>query len=197
MKGGMRISIYQTIKAAVTTRQAAEFYGQSVSPNGMTLCPFHEDHHPSMKVAEKFRCFACGAYGDVIDYVAKLFELSPYETAQKLAADFGINVDDDAPQVIAKPKPRDMEQRCFAALNRYRQLLIQRKDFYTPQTFDGPYTYGYRDTDEELLRIEHWLDILIEPYGNRRMQVVDYMTESNRLQRLEHYLTQLREEVKT
>lgn len=194
----MRISIYQTVKAAVITRQAAEFYGQSVSPSRMTLCPFHSDHHPSMKVAEKFRCFACGAYGDVIDYVAKLFDLSSYEAAQKLAADFGIHVNTDSfPDVIQKPKPSDMEGRCFVALNQYRQLLIQRKNYYAPQTPDGPYTHGYKDTDAELLLIEYWLDILIEPYGNRRKQVVHYMTENDRLQRLEHYLTQLGEEVKT
>lgn len=193
----MRISIYQAIKAAVTTRQAAEFYGQSVSQSGMTLCPFHEDHHPSMKVAEKFRCFACGAYGDVIDYVAKLFDLSSYEAAQKLAADFCINMNtESSSNVIPNTRPRDMAHRCFAALNRYRSILIQRKNYYAPQTPAGPYTYGYRDTDEELLLIEHWLDILIEPYGNRRKQVVDYMTESDRLQRLEHYLTQLGKEVK-
>lgn len=193
----MRISIYQTIKAAVTTRQAAEFYGQSVSQSGMTLCPFHEDHHPSMKIAEKFRCFACSAYGDVIDYVAKLYDLNPYEAAQKLAADFGIRMDVDAPQITSKPKSKDKEHRCFAALNRYRNILIHKKSFYAPQTFAGPYTYGYKATDEELLLIEHWLDILIEPYGNRRKHVVDYMTENDRLQRLEHYLTQLGEEVKT
>lgn len=193
----MRISIYQTIKAAVTTRQAAEFYGQTVSPNGMTLCPFHEDHNPSMKVAEKFRCFACGAYGDMIDYVAKLFDLNPYEAAQKLAADFGINMNtESSSNVIPNARPRDMEKRCFAALNRYRNILIQQKRFFAPQSPAGPYTYGYKDTDEELLLIEHWLDILIEPYGNRRKQVVNYMTESDRLQRLEHYLTWLGKEVK-
>ena len=44
------MNLYQRIKAAVTTRQAAESYGLKVSPSGMALCPFHDDHHPSLKL---------------------------------------------------------------------------------------------------------------------------------------------------
>ena len=47
-----------------------------------------------MKLNERyFYCFGCGATGDVIDLVAKLFDLSSYEAAQKLAQDFGIGPD--------------------------------------------------------------------------------------------------------
>ena len=100
----MPISIFQTVKAAITTRQAAEFYGQSVTPNGMTLCLFHDDRHPSMKVDERYYCFACNETGDVIDYVARLFGLSNYEAAKKLQSDFCINAD----TVVIRPnyKPR-------------------------------------------------------------------------------------------
>ena len=38
-------------------------------------------------------CFACGAYGDVIDFVGRLFQLSPYDAARKLAADFHLTPD--------------------------------------------------------------------------------------------------------
>lgn len=44
------MSLFQTIKAAVTTRQAAESFGLAVSKDGMALCPFHDDHHPSLKL---------------------------------------------------------------------------------------------------------------------------------------------------
>ena len=116
------ISIFQTVKAAITTRQAAEFYGQSVTPNGMTLCLFHDDHHPSMKVDERYYCFACNETGDVIDYVARLFDLSNYEAAKKLQEDFCINADTVVIRPTYKSK-RDFEQRCFIALNRYYQVL--------------------------------------------------------------------------
>ena len=35
------------------------------------LCPFHEDHEPSFSVdlsSGRFRCFACGAHGDMVDF---------------------------------------------------------------------------------------------------------------------------------
>ena len=33
-------NIFTTVKAAVTAKQAAEYYGLKVSRNGMTCCPF-------------------------------------------------------------------------------------------------------------------------------------------------------------
>ena len=77
------MTIYETIKAAISVKQAAEHYGLKVSHNGMACCPFHNDRHPSLKLNEDyFFCFGCGAKGDVIDLVARLFNLSNYEAAQ-------------------------------------------------------------------------------------------------------------------
>jgi DNA primase len=51
----------------------------------MTRCLFHDDRHPSLKLNPDFYyCFGCGAKGDVIDLVARLFNLSPYEAARKI-----------------------------------------------------------------------------------------------------------------
>lgn len=46
------MKLFESVKVAVTPRQAAETYGLRVLPNGMTCCPFHEDRHPSMKLTE-------------------------------------------------------------------------------------------------------------------------------------------------
>ena len=48
-------------------------------------CPFHGDKHPSMKVDSRFHCFACQADGDVIDFVGRLFQLSPYKAKPGMA----------------------------------------------------------------------------------------------------------------
>ena len=83
---------FELIKQVVRIPEAAAYYGLHVSRNGMACCPFHDDRHPSMKLNERyFYCFGCGATGDVIDLVAKLFGLSSYEAAKKLAHDFGID----------------------------------------------------------------------------------------------------------
>ena len=80
------MTIYEIIKAAISVKQAAKHYGLNVNRNGMACCPFHNDRHPSLKLNEDyFFCFGCGAKGDVIDLVARLFDLSSYEAAQKLS----------------------------------------------------------------------------------------------------------------
>lgn len=78
---------FESVKAAVPLRDAAKHYGLTVSRNGMTCCPFHEDRHPSLKMNEDyFFCFGCGASGDVIDFTARLFGISLKDAATKLAA---------------------------------------------------------------------------------------------------------------
>ena len=97
------MNLFETVKAAVTPRMAAERYGLPIQQGGMVCCPFHADRTPSMKLNEDyFYCFGCGATGDVIDLAARLFDLSKYEAVQKLAADFGIS--GEKPSVLAKLK---------------------------------------------------------------------------------------------
>ena len=71
------MNLFETVKAAVTPRMAAERYGLPIQQGGMVCCPFHADRTPSMKLNEDyFYCFGCGATGDVIDLAARLFDLS-------------------------------------------------------------------------------------------------------------------------
>lgn len=42
------MNIFETVKAAVTVRQAADYYGLKGSRSGMACCPFHNDRHPSL-----------------------------------------------------------------------------------------------------------------------------------------------------
>ena len=120
------MTIYETIKAAISVKQAAEHYGLKVSHNGMACCPFHNDRHPSLKLNEDyFFCFGCGAKGDVIDLVARLFNLSSYEAAQKLALDFGLDPKPPTAAAMVKPKRpyirqfREDEMLCFRVLTDY------------------------------------------------------------------------------
>lgn len=92
------MNIFHIVKETVTARQAAEHYGIRVNKNGMICCPFHNDRHPSMKVDKGFYCFACGAKGDVISFVSKLFCLTPLEAAKKLAEDFQVPIKKGSPK---------------------------------------------------------------------------------------------------
>ena len=134
------MTLFELVKQNICVPDAAEHYGLQVNRNGMCRCPFHEDRHPSMKLNEKyFYCFGCGATGDVIDLVARLFGLSSYEAAQKLAQDFGIGPD-KPPAAAALPKPerpllkayRQEEVRCLRVLCDYLHLLEGWKQNYAP-----------------------------------------------------------------
>ena len=86
--------IFEIVKENVNLREAAELYGIDVNGYGKALCSFHNDRHPSLYVADDhYYCFACGEHGDVIDFVGRLFHLSLYDAAQKLAADFHLTPD--------------------------------------------------------------------------------------------------------
>ena len=138
------MTMYETIKAAISVKQAAEHYGLKASCNGMACCPFHNDRHPSLKLNEDyFFCFGCGAKGDVIDLVARLFDLSGYEAAQKLAADFGISTEPgQAVRASYKPKRphirqfREDEMLCSRVLTDYLHILEDWKLQYAPKTPD-------------------------------------------------------------
>ena len=82
------MSLYQTVKSAITVRQVGEMYGMEPDRHGMVCCPFHSDGDPSMKLNEEyFYCFGCGATGDVIDFTAKLFDLDPIKRCRISGAD--------------------------------------------------------------------------------------------------------------
>ena len=48
------MTIYETIKAAISVKQAAKHYGLNVNRNGMACCSFHNDRHPSLKLNEDY-----------------------------------------------------------------------------------------------------------------------------------------------
>ena len=136
------MTLFELVKQNICVPDAAKHYGLQVNRNGMCSCPFHEDQHPSMKLNERyFYCFGCGATGDVIDLVARLFDLNSYEAAQKLAQDFGIDPD-KPPAAAALPKPerpllkayRQEEVRCLRVLCDYLHLLEKWKRDYAPSS---------------------------------------------------------------
>ena len=124
--------IFEIVKENVNLREAAELYGIDVNRYGKALCPFHNDRHPSLYVADDhYYCFACGEHGDVIDFVSRLFQLSPYDAARKLMADFHLSPD-KPPSAAALHAKRirteaqqlmENERLCFSVLSDYVRVL--------------------------------------------------------------------------
>lgn len=45
------MNLFETVKNNVSLREAAQAYGLEVNRHGKALCPFHNDRHPSLYVA--------------------------------------------------------------------------------------------------------------------------------------------------
>ena len=193
---------FELIKQVVRVPEAAVYYGLQVSRNGMVCCPFHNDRHPSMKLNERyFYCFGCGVTGDVIDLVARLFDLSSYEAAQKLAYDFGIDPD-KPPAAIALPKPerpllkayRQEEVRCLRVLYDYLHLLERWKVQHTPKTPEDVLDDRFVEACQMLDYVEYLADLLIAAELEQRVKIVEMLNKDGLITGLEERLERLRKE---
>ena len=64
--------------------------------NYFGLCPFHDDHSPSLSVSpdkQIYKCFVCGESGNVFNFVMNYEHLSFPEAANLLAKNIGMNLD--------------------------------------------------------------------------------------------------------
>ena len=191
------MNLFETVKAAVTPRMAAERYGLPIQQGSMICCPFHADRTPSMKLNEDyFYCFGCGATGDVIDLAARLFDLSKYEAVQKLAADFGIS--GEKPSVLAKLKrgktQAEAERHCFRVLRDYFGILQDWKEHCAPQSPEDPIDPRYAEACHMLERIGNMLDILACGTPKERAEVVADLQKDDRLMRMEARNRQIKED---
>ena len=193
---------FELIKQVVRVPEAAAYYGLHVSRNGMACCPFHDDRHPSMKLNERyFYCFGCGATGDVIDLVAKLFGLSSYEAAKELAHDFGIDPD-KPPAAIALPKPerpllrayRQDEVRCLRVLCDYLHLLESWKVQYTPKTPEDVLDDRFVEACQMLDYVEYLAVLLIAAELEQRVKIVEMLNKDGLIAGLEERLDRLKKE---
>ena len=97
--------------------------------NYFAICPFHDDHNPSMSISPEkqiYTCFVCGASGNVFNFVANYEKVSfvsaVKKVAQKAAINLDINVKDDY-------KPQDTKYdkyyKMFDITNKYYQNNIK------------------------------------------------------------------------
>ena len=195
------MNLFETVKSQITTRQAAEFYGLNVRPNGMLCCPFHSDHHPSMKVDVRYYCFGCHETGDVIDFVGKLFHLKPLEAARKLAADFGIDPTTPASAAAIpvsayaeQARQREKEAACASILIDYECLLKERKARFAPSPDDEIWDIRFAEACEKLPIISELIDTIYSPDPELRKTITEGMEKYGSLESLRAQIEQWRKE---
>ena len=187
----MAENVFEAVKQSVSTREAAEFYGIKVRRNGMACCPFHDDKNPSMKVDQRFHCFGCGEDGDVIDFTAKLFDLSPKEAAEKLAQDFGLIYDSQAPprrryvrQKNEAQKFREDRQRCYRVLSDYYYLLKKWEADRSPRTPEEEPHPRFVEAIQKKAYVEYLLDLfLYESEEEQKAWIAEHTAEITHLER--------------
>ena len=73
--------------------------------NYFGVCPFHDDHSPSMSVSREkqiYRCFTCGASGNVLTFVMNYENIGFVDALKKLGDKVGIHLDIKSNQKSSK-----------------------------------------------------------------------------------------------
>ena len=188
----MAESVFEAVKQSVTVREAAQMYGIEVNRSGMACCPFHDDKNPSMKLNEEyFYCFGCGATGDVIDFTARLYNLSPKEAAEKLAQDFGLAYDSQAPprrryvrQKTEAQKFKEDRDHAFRVLADYFHLLRKWETDYTPKTPEENPHPRFMEAIQKKDYVGYLLDFFLENSPEeQKLWIAEHQSEIAKLER--------------
>ena len=116
------------------------------------LCPFHDDHSPSMsfKVSKNtYRCFVCGAHGGTIDLVMRYLNKDFLEACRWLADEHNVILTEYKPKETKPPKPFDAQ--------RYERFFL--RPWLSPEA--RQFLYDERRLDERVVRwcrLTSWRD---------------------------------------
>ena len=148
----------------------AERLGLTVNEHHKCLCPFHEDHHPSMSFKKnQYRCFVCGANGDTIELVMRHLNKDFKEACRWLADENCVILDE------WKPAKTDEVQKPFDA-TKYEHFFERpwlneeaRKFLFDERRIDPRVASWCRLTSWKNRSGIPWLQI---PYFNREGRLV-------------------------
>ena len=96
-----------------------------VPASGQIVCPFHDDHRPSMKLYEQSGyCFACHKHADAIEFVREVMDLSFVEAVNFLLDNFETVEPEDPEKIPAVLPPKE---HLFGMIP--REHLIEASEF--------------------------------------------------------------------
>jgi DNA primase len=107
-----RADIVDTVRHYVNIKKAGKSF--------KGICPFHDDHDPSLKIhpgKQIYKCFACGAGGNAIGFVMEIEGWSFPEAVRTLAERHGVEIPDEDPEAARRArKRRDKKQQYYATM---------------------------------------------------------------------------------
>ena len=112
-----------TIDKVIGASNIVELIGETVSLTKkgkyyVGKCPFHNEKTPSFKVdlnKGTYRCFGCGKYGDIINFLQERDGLTFVEAIKELGKKYGVEVK-DSPETTEETKTR-MHKESLLATN--------------------------------------------------------------------------------
>lgn len=140
----------EKVKSALNIVNVIETFTRlhKTGANYKVVCPFHDDHSPSMVVSpsrQTYHCFVCGASGDVISFVQHHLNLSFIEALRWCANQAGIEfpTKELTPEEEAVYKRREAQRIAIdAAAKFFQKNLGQTESFLASR--------GYSLTDKAL-----------------------------------------------
>jgi len=124
---------FAEIKKTTDLAAVVRSYGIELKKSGADYfgkCPFHDDPKASLSVNREkglFHCFGCGAKGNVIQFVAKMENLSDREAAQKLLGNIpGVNRGSQIGEPAIETDPLADTELFKAILEHYHEALFGR-----------------------------------------------------------------------
>ncbi|MGO8680127.1 MAG: CHC2 zinc finger domain-containing protein [Limisphaerales bacterium] len=141
---------FEQVKRTTDIVQVVASYGialKKVGQDQVGLCPFHDDHHPSLRVTPGkglFRCPSCKATGNVIQFVARKEGISEREAGLKLQAWPGRNAPDGAKKPAAGVPVNGKSNGAQPLLEERAQVLLERAlAIYQKHFADAPEGRAY------------------------------------------------------
>lgn len=100
--------------------------------NYFAICPFHDDHNPSMSISPEkqiYTCFVCGAHGNVFNFIMDYENVSFYEALKIVANKSNIELNiDDYDQNIEKRNDNNNLYEIYDFAFKYYQNNLLTKD---------------------------------------------------------------------
>lgn len=154
------MNIFEQTKNRLNISDVVNYYGVQLNRSNFACCPFHAERTASFKVyPNAYKCFGCGASGDAISFVMKLFSLTGINAVKKLNTDFSLNLPFETYQSAPKLDRTNVlkfeawEQWACNTVAEYLKQLDEWKRNYAPKTTDDNLHPLFA---EALNKIEYW-----------------------------------------
>ncbi|MEG2801067.1 MAG: DNA primase [Longicatena sp.] len=132
-------------------------------------CPFHDDHDPSLSIStdkQIYKCFVCGAGGNVFTFVQNIEKISFIESVYKVAQYAGIQMEQplNIPQRILSPHQQILIKNVHEAIEFTHYQLdsidgVKIKEYLTKRNITEEiikkFELGYNPKDDKLYKFLH------------------------------------------